>query len=352
MKVLFILKHREQDYCGEYGEWGDYSGGKPLKGGLYNSARMIVDALQVEGVRAKLVHVIDNNGIHAEVVKHKADVVFIEGYWVTPDKFDELHKVLPKVKWVIRNHSETPFLANEGIAFGWTLDYLKKPKVYVAANSIRMYEELKLLADLDHSRESKVLLLPNYYIFDFAPFKHEKKDRPLDVGCFGAIRPLKNHVEQAIGALIAANDLGMKLRFHINGNRIEGGADPIKKNLIQLFDKLPKHELVMHPWMEREEFLALLHKMDVVTQVSFSETFNIVLADAVSQHVPVVGSAEIPWLDQGSVADPTSSVDIGEKIRTAYRAPNPLYDDNPNVRNIKAYNKASMSLWLEFLWGV
>ena len=41
--------------------------------------------------------------------------------------------------------------------------------------------------------------------------------------------------------------------------------------------------------------LALVAGMDVVSQISFAETFCIVAADAASQGVPLVTSDEVPW---------------------------------------------------------
>jgi hypothetical protein len=54
--------------------------------------------------------------------------------------------------------------------------------------------------------------------------------------------------------------------------------------------------------------------MDIGMQCSFSETFNIVGADFISQGVPVVGSSEIPWASPIFNADPTSSEDIFNKL--------------------------------------
>src|SRR6185503_21204160 len=113
-------------------------------------------------------------------------------------------------------------------------------------------------------------------------------DGYLDVGCFGAVRPLKNVVTQALAAIVAARRLGLRLNFHINGGRIEGGGSPAMRNLEALFAATPDAELMSHGWTDHESFRTLVARMDVVSQVSFSETFNIVCADAASQGVPIV----------------------------------------------------------------
>src|ERR1700758_2199491 len=104
-KTLFVLKYRETGEGPYSTNWGD-GNGKFLSSGLYNSARMVVEMLEDHGYEAKLVHVPDNNAIHREIVAFGADHVIIEAFWVVPQKFEELARVCPNVKFTIRNHSE------------------------------------------------------------------------------------------------------------------------------------------------------------------------------------------------------------------------------------------------------
>ena len=107
---------------------------------------------------------------------------------------------------------------------------------------------------------------------------------------------------QAVAATAFARWLNQPLRFHMNTARIEGGGNPILKNLRALLGP----QLIEHNWLSHDNFMALLGTMDMVMQVSFSETFNIVAADAVSMSVPVVVSPEIDWLGGYAQADPTN----------------------------------------------
>jgi hypothetical protein len=62
--------------------------------------------------------------------------------------------------------------------------------------------------------------------------------------------------------------------------------------------------------------------MDIGLQVSFSETFNIVGADMISQGIPFVGTdIEIPWAIGAFSADPVSSIDITNKLLRSYNYP-------------------------------
>lgn len=354
-KTLFVLKYRPNNN-GSYSDWGNYSTGKQLSSGLFNSARFVKDMLKSHGVNAKLVHVEDNNKIHKEIVEFGAEIVIIEAFWVVPEKFDELKKACPNVTFVIRNHSEVPFLSSEGIAFDWTLKYLQRDNIIMSCNAPRMLEETKFLAKVSTNYDedvidTRVAYLPNFYPVPDT-VEHQKinsSSEYLDIGCFGAIRPLKNHIEQAIAAIMLADDLGKKLRFHINGGRVEMNGAPILKNITEMFQHLPQHKLINHGWKSHEDFIVLLKSMDILTQVSFSETFNIVAADAVSVGVAVVTSKEIAWSSPCFRADPTSSADIYKKMKKAYWFKKHFPKFNPSLVGIHEYNKQSEHCWLKFL---
>ncbi len=351
-RVLFVLKHREIK-GGDYSSWGDgTSYYQLLHSGLFNSARFVNDMLNTIGIESKLVHVVDNNKIHAEIVKYKPDFVVIEAYWVVPEKFDELRRVCPNVKFIVRNHSEAPFLANEGIAFDWTLKYIEKPNVIMSCNSLRMLKEVRFLTKqkFPHWTDAQVAhvvpYLPNYYpIFPDDDHRIRKNAPFINVGCFGAVRPLKNHVAQAIAAMMAANRLGKRLNFHINGGRLEGRGEPILKNIVSIFNHYPQHNLINHPWRPHSEFKEVVRKMDVVSQVTFSETFNIVAADAVSCGVPLVASKEIGWSNPAFHADPTDTTDIANQIVHAYNTKKLFPWHNPSLGGLKKYNRDSVRIW-------
>ncbi len=317
-KVLFILK-RKSDYTTPTTSPG-------LSTGLYNSASFVNDVLVDLGVESKMVVVIDGNSIDREVYLYKPTHVIIEALWVTPTKFSELVRLHPKVTWIIRLHSELPFLANEGMALDWLGEYGMFRNIVVAVNSTRMIDEmreyLRYKGVPSSELNDKVIYLPNYYPPEFKR-KEYNTDEFIDIGCFGAIRPLKNQLVQALAALKAAEQLGKKLRFHINADRIEMKGAPVLHNLEGLFSHVHErgHRLVSHSWVERDEFLKICASMDIGMQVSFSETFNIVAADLISQGVPVVGSKEIPWMACLFAADPNDSDQICRKLILTHRIP-------------------------------
>lgn len=335
-KVLFICKKRQTEYGVSYG--------------LINSCKFLCNALNKLGVEAKVVSVIDNNGIDKEVHQYKPTHVFIEALWVVPEKFHVLLPRYPHVKWYVRLHSNTPFIANEGMAMQWIAAYEEIRKKYgnlwVAPNSRKLVEDLWL------AKKIATVYAPNVYYPDkytenvYSRVAIDHAPEILNVGCFGSIRPMKNNLIQAMAAMAFADRLGKTLHFHIN-NRFEQNGEQIHRNLKFLFEGT-KHKLVSHPWANHPEFVALVKEMDFGMQVSFSETFNIVAADMVANNVPLVGSKEIGWLSVWFKARQTDIEDIIFHAAVAYYGKK-IKLQTLNRIGLDCYNSKALREWVDLL---
>lgn len=351
-RIQFILKSRDNTYTCD----PQYSKGY-LSSGLFNSANFVHEMLRdILGFETQIIHAIDNNCIDRLVTAFKPDIVVIEAYWVVPDKFDVLTKLHPNVTWVVRNHSPTPFAATEGIIMDWSLRYMDRPNVILACNDVRADREFRLMIstykpEWTDELKSRCVYLPNYYPVHFTPRRPPTKSDVVNIGCFGAIRPLKNQLIQAVAAVEYAKAIGKHLRFHINGTRIEGRGDAILSNLRKLFALLPC-ELVEHPWMPHEDFIELVRVMDIGMQVSYSESFNIVAADMVINGVPVVTSSEIRWVNSLFYAEPNDSSSIVAALERAARVNEELHFLNPNINSLHAYDQESIQRWRTFISSV
>jgi hypothetical protein len=336
-KVLFICKKRQTEYGVSYG--------------LINSCRFLCNALQQLGAEGRVVSVIDNNGIDREVHQYEPTHVFIEALWVVPSKFHVLLPLYPDVQWYVRLHSNTPFLANEGMAMEWIMGYEEIRKQYgnlhVAPNSEKLVQDLWL------SRQLRTVYAPNVYYpdeyektsYDKVPINHDAD--VLNVGCFGAIRPMKNHLMQAMAAMAFANKIGKKLHFHVNG-RCEQNGEQFHRNMKHLFSNT-QHQLINHPWCHHAEFMELVKEMDLGMQISFSETFNIVAADMVTANVPVVGSSEVNWLSVWYQADPNDMDDILLYLYLAYYGKK-INLQRLNKLGLNVYNSKSVGAWMDLLF--
>jgi hypothetical protein len=344
-KILFILKRREDYNPIKHSPLG-------LSTGLFNSANFIVNMLNNAGIDANIEVAIDNNCIDRLVNKHKPTHVIIEALWVVPSKFSVLTKLHPTVRWIIRLHSEMPFMAGEGMAMDWIGEYINFPQLDIGVNAPRMLDEIQSYIRIKKSWTinevtKRVYYLPNYYPQEYVPKKFKREKYWVDVACFGAVRPLKNHMLQAVAALKFADKIGKQLRFHINSGRIEMKGDPVLHNLRGFFQHLADvdHQLIGHEWAPREEFLKTCSEMDIGLQCNFSETFNIVSADLISQGVPIVGTKEIPWATPLFNADPTESTDIANQLVRTYKFPK--INVAINQHNLTKYTDKTRSIWVK-----
>jgi hypothetical protein len=304
------------------------------------------------GIDSKMCVVEDNNKIDKEVSEYKPTHVIIEALWVVPSKFSVLCKLHPNVKWIIRLHSEIPFLGNEGIAFDWIGDYIEFPNVIIAPNSKRALKDVRNFVKTktywgDEYLKEKVILLPNSYPIVWKRKTYSQKDEYIDIACFGAVRPMKNHVIQALAAIEFAESIGKKLRFHINSGRVEQRGESVINNLIGIFSHIydSGHRLINHDWLPREKFIELCSTIDIGMQVSFSETFNIVAADMLSQGVPIVVSDEIPWSNPMFEASPTDSGDMVRKLKLTNKFNWINVYTNQKLLNI--YTNKTRKIWLK-----
>lgn len=338
-RVLFVCKDRVSTYGISYG--------------LHNSARFVADTLEQNGIEAKVISVRDNNGIDRVVTEYDPTHVVIEAIWVVPDKIQQLVTMRTHRHrgWMVRLHSRIPFLAMEGVAINWLRQYAEiaggSGHFSIAANHPQTCE------DIGRVLQTECLPTPNIYPITGRPrlervmeviAERRRRRGVLDIGCFGAIRPLKNTLIQAFAAIRFADRLGLPLRFHMNSSRTEQQGEQNLKNLRALFPTR-EHELVEHPWMPHDEFLDLVDQMDMGLQVSFSETFNIVAADFVSQDIPIVTSPEIGFVSGLFQANPTDTNDIVMKLGRAW-AGRQISLQSLNRRLLGKHNISALDTWM------
>ena len=173
-KVLFILKKREDT---------DENGHKKLlETGLYNSSMYLNNVLNEMGIISNVELAIDNNCIDRLVTKHRPTHVIIEALWVVPSKFIILCHLHKTVKWIIRFHSEMPFLACEGIAMQWMIKYSLFPNLILGINAKRLLREVRSIVKIknnltEEQLDEKVFYLPNFYPINDVKTKKIDKDK-------------------------------------------------------------------------------------------------------------------------------------------------------------------------------
>jgi hypothetical protein len=226
------------------------------------------------------------------------------------------------------------------VAFEWLKEYVKYDNVLIGANSKYLIEALEPLL------KTNVVYMPNYYkVTNKEICKKTLDNKIVNIGIFGAIRPMKNTLTQAIAAINYAEMENKKLYLHVNSARIEQKGDNALKNLRALFTD-SKHELVEHGWLAHGDFVKLVGTMDLCLQISLTETYNIVAADAINQEVPVVTSDEIPFVNYFSnVSSNKDVVNIVDVIKFNFFFKNILTKFNKFLLSLDS--KKAEKVWLK-----
>jgi glycosyltransferase involved in cell wall biosynthesis len=331
--ILFILKERF------------YSPSKTSYGLINSAAHVATHLTKDHKYNCKIVSVVDSNNIDKEVHDFKADIVIIEALWVPTYKMRELLALSrhDHVKWVVRVHSDIGYLSAETQALKLVNEYrhIRSPRLIVAFNDRELTEVMS------HAFNHKFTYLPNVIVT-----RHSKNDfieerKHIDIGCFGAMRILKNQCFQALCSIKAADMLGKKLNFHVTPN-LNSTNDPVLENLKQIFAD-SQHDLIIHDWMPNEDFQELVAKMDIGLQLSYTESFNIVTADFINNNRLIIVSDAIDWVSPSFKTSTTDYDKATRKIVLAYGHRNSEYYKNEQQRNLREHNEVAECIWKHFL---
>lgn len=309
-----------------------------VNSGLFNGCQMVVNALNTEQIAAaKIINCVGERDLIAEIEKFKPDVVVVQALWFNPAMLEGLSK-FSNTKFICHIHSNIPFLALESEAMHYLCAY-KKHDWDIVINSVEGANYFRTVF-------GEGIYLPNVYSKPICLRSITEKE-DLHIGCFGAIRPMKNHLSQAIAAIEFAKQKGKPLFFHINNLRIEAMGNGVYHNLMHLFLNQPEEfQLVHDGWIEPAEFPSHLMSMDLCMQLSMTETFNIVTADAISVGSPVVVSKDIDWVDSEAICKTNKLGDILEVMETAYL--NEVLAAR-NAEKLRLHNKIALEPWKDYI---
>lgn len=252
--------------------------------------------------------------------------VVIEAIWLDIPTLKTLLAAYPNTKFVVRCHSQVGFLQVEPPAVKTLRDMLvlqtQVPNFVVCTNNRRLQQFL------NHAYLAHTLFLPNLYELEHT-HKHTPEPGVLRIASFGALRLLKNHMSAAGAALLVARHLHYdtegRMEFWLSVNRPENaGGEGILTAIRNLYAGLPWATLVEQPWEDWPKFKKTMRKIDLYMQMSFTETFNITVADAIVSGIPAVVSDAIDWAPDHWIAHADDTHDIarvGVRLLHNHRAP-------------------------------
>jgi glycosyltransferase involved in cell wall biosynthesis len=269
--------------------------------------------------------------------------VILAAPWLETSDVASLAAEFSEVNFVVVSHSSVGFLAADPHAIRLlrqTADLqLATHNVFVGANS-KKFSDWATAAWGVHA-----VCLPNLYsLAEVFKSRNRRWDGgPLRLGLFGANRPLKNFLSGAAAAVELATRLHVPVELLLSSGRNEGGNFLA---LEELTEKVGNLKLTYTDWLPWAEFRRLVRTVDLVLQVSYTETFNVVCADAIAEGVPVVASDAIDWVPDWWRARADEPMDVARVAERLLRDPNA----SSNGREaLQAYVDRGVVMWWQFL---
>jgi hypothetical protein len=313
-------------------------------GGLAANALHTVGVLRKMGVPADM-QAVRNVAELRKFLEQDGDIthVVIEAVWVKVDELARLATEHPTVVFVVRAHSKIGFLQVEPEAIpiirGIISLSMSVRNIHFSSNNEEFCQSLEDVY-------GPSLFLPNLYDLDESPPRQRSSDGPLRIASFGASRLLKLHPNAALAALQIARRLGRKLEFFINTDNTPG-SESVRSTIKNLIADIPWARLVQVPWQDSAEFKSTIASMDLVCQLSCTETFCLVAADAVASGVPVVVGPAITW------APENFRVEIDDTSHATTIGMHAILNDESVVfhqrRALEEFVKVSKEVWSKFL---
>lgn len=278
---------------------------------------------------------------------NKVSHVVISAPWVESRAYRHLCERYPHVVFTVLVHSNVGFLQADprGVKLIREAAEMQRyfPNFKLAGNCIEFCNWIR------QSYSQSCWLLPNLYNLGDNPSVPVKplwqKGEVLRIGSFGAVRPLKNTMTAAGAALQLSTEFNTPVEFWISANRVEGGADCVINAIHEMLHNT-NVTIVPSPWQPWTEFRETMKKMHLHMQPSYTESFNITVADAISVGVPSVVSPAIAWTPKYWQADPD---DVGDIVRVGKKL---LTDSSVIIDGfnaLKRYIEFGVDDWQRFL---
>jgi len=289
-----------------------------------------------------LVHAID-----AYREKHGVPLthVVISAPWLSPHDLIQLLYHFPYINFTVLSHSNVGFLQADFEGVRNIRRYIELSKSFhnltVGGNSERYVEWLRKAFDDD------AVLLPNLYPLDrdvMNPVPDRTKKYSLKIGAFGAVRPQKNFMTAAAAAVLIQRQLEVPVEFHMSTGGEEDGC--MTSLAIEQMLENSDVTLVRHPWRYWDDFIKEVGAMDLLIQVSYTESFNMITADGINAGVPSVVSPAISWAPCLWWADPDDASNVARVGIDLLKYP---VVRSLGIGALRAHNKRALGVWKEVL---
>lgn len=311
--------------------------------GLHVAGFATAEVLRREGIDVSVFPVRHNVDLVDALVKNGLFThVVISAPWLSTFDLKAILEYFPTTKFVILSHSNVGFLQADPWGVELLREYLKLSKTHlnlqVGGNSPRFVDFMRI------AYGERIRLLPNLY-----PVPHNVEEKHysgglLKIGAFGAIRPYKNFITAAAAALIIRRTLDVPVEFHMSSGADGERTVPAIQQMCRGIDGF---ELIQHDWSYWNNFIELVSAMDLLLQVSYTESFNMITADGVYVGVPSVVSPAIYWAPDSWKAEPDNAMDIAKTGMILLR--HRPFHRNLGLKALRRHNDDSIGYWLDYL---
>lgn len=253
----------------------------------------------------------------------------------------------PQTKFAINCHSNVGFLQAEPQAIVMIREALElesgMPNFHIGGNSERFARAVS------NAYGAPVISLPNLYYLGNSQtptFPHLWRGGTLRIGAFGAGRIFKNFSSAVVAAIEIGRLLKAETELWVNAKRTDGAGNSVERTAIAWTKNVPGFKLRLYDWADWSKFRNLLATMHLLLQPSYTESFNLVTADAVAVGVPTVVSPAIYWVPEYWKAEPDDADNIA---RTGMHLITYSQSALDGLTAIQAHNEKSLEQWIKFL---
>jgi hypothetical protein len=316
--------------------------------GLGVSATNNVKNLHHMGIRAQVIAVKDDEGLKQVLIDNK-DVthVIVSAPWIMTATFSQLCAQYPDTQFAMVSHSNVGFLQADirGIQLiKEALDLEGSAHNFHLAGNCKEFQGW-----VENTFKAPCTFLPNMY---YLHHRHgERKELwdggKLRLGVFGAARIQKNFVTAVAAAMEIAAHFGVQTEIWMNSGRDDGPESKrLRVAISQLCSEMPNVELKFASWSSWGTFKRLVGSMNLLLQPSYTESFNMVTADGVSQGVPSVVSDVVTWAPDYWKARIDDANDIARRGVGILRDPGA---SRIGLLKLKHYVRDGREAWLSYL---
>lgn len=315
--------------------------------GLGVAALNVAKVLTRHGIKAEVFAILNSAALDAKLVSDPTIThVEIAAPWIPTRELQMLTFKYPNVQFAVNCHSNVGFLqadTNGVKLMRECIDLeLGSLNFNIAGNSSKFIRWVR------GAYQAPCTYLPNMYYLDYAvnPNKPVYSGGILRIGAFGATRPQKNLMSAAGAALQLHEELKVDTEFWVSGGRLEGGGQTILNSVNAMVQNIPGFTLKENGWANWPQFRDVVRKMHLLIQGSYTESFNMVTADGISEGVPSVVSDALDWCPDYWKAHSDDVPDMTRVGRQLIFDPQAPYD---GMVHLEDHNKSAFSAWCDWL---